>query len=56
MLGKRMKLTTLFWIANFGLVLTTVYSAVLISQGIDTKKKINFIYRQNKKESQHNEL
>jgi hypothetical protein len=52
MFGVGNKISTLFWIAIFGLLLTTIYSAVLITQGIDTKKKINYIHRQSKKEAQ----
>ncbi|HZH61231.1 MAG TPA: hypothetical protein VEY70_17040 [Metabacillus sp.] len=52
MFGKRKKINTLFWIAIFGLILTTIYSAILVYQGIDSKRKLNFIYRKNKEEAE----
>lgn len=53
MFGKTSKIDTLYWIAVFGLILTTIYSAVLIYQGVDSKRKLNFIYRKNKKETEN---
>ena len=50
MFGLRKKINTLFWIAIFGLFLTTIYSAILLYQGIDSKKKLNFVWGKNKEE------
>ncbi|GGH80153.1 hypothetical protein JOD43_002227 [Pullulanibacillus pueri] len=47
--SKEMKITTLFWIAISGLLLTTIYTIVIMKQGIETKKMINFIYKNNKR-------
>jgi hypothetical protein len=49
LLGYRRKITTLFWIAISGLVLTTIYSIVLGILGTKTMKMISYIYKQNKK-------
>ncbi|MGM7724312.1 hypothetical protein [Metabacillus sp. Hm71] len=49
---RDIKITTLFWIAIFGLFLTTVYSAVIVNQGIRTMRKIDFIYYRNKKDAE----
>jgi len=39
------KINTLFWTAVIGLILTTIYSAVIVQQGIKTKKMIQYIYQ-----------
>ncbi len=49
---RDIKITTLFWIAIFGLFLTTVYSAIIVNQGIRTMRKIDFIYYRNKKDAE----
>lgn len=48
----RKKITTLFWIAVGGLVLTTIYTAVLAQQGVETKKMITYNYKSNKHKNQ----
>jgi ABC-type phosphate/phosphonate transport system permease subunit len=49
MLSHKNKMTTLYWIAVFGLFLTTVYSFILGILGARTMKMIRYIYNQNKK-------
>ncbi|KKI91244.1 hypothetical protein WQ54_15855 [Bacillus sp. SA1-12] len=49
---RDIKITTLFWIALFGLFLTTVYSGIIVNQGLRTMRKIDFIYYRNKKEAE----
>jgi hypothetical protein len=50
MLSRKVKITSLFWIAVVGLFLTSAYTAVIVSQGIETKRMIEFIYKRSKKE------
>lgn len=50
MLSRSMKITTLFWIAILGVILTTIYTIVLMVQGSKTMKMIRYIYNQNKKQ------
>lgn len=52
MFGLGKKINTLFWIAIFGLILTTIYSAILLYQGIDSKRKLNYVWGKNKKEAE----
>ncbi|GGE51456.1 hypothetical protein GCM10011391_32800 [Pullulanibacillus camelliae] len=49
--GIGSKISSLFWIAISGLTLTTIYSAFLMQQGIKTKRMIEYIYKQNKKQN-----
>jgi hypothetical protein len=49
MLSKKNKLTTLYWVAVGGLILTTVYSIVLGILGARTMKMISFIYHHTQK-------
>jgi hypothetical protein len=51
MLSRKVKITTLFWVAIVGLFMTSMYTAVIVSQGIKTKKMIEFIYKNNKNEA-----
>lgn len=51
MFSRATKITTLFWIAIIGLILTTIYSIILGILGAKTMKMISYIYRQNKKRS-----
>jgi hypothetical protein len=39
------KINMLFWTAIVGLILTTIYTLVIVQQGLKTKKKIEFIYQ-----------
>lgn len=48
MLNKKTKLTSLFWIAILGLILTTIYTIVLGILGYRTMNRIDYIYKQNK--------
>ncbi|WP_155994972.1 hypothetical protein [Tuberibacillus calidus] len=48
-MGRRDKLTTLFGIGIFALILTTVYSIVLGILGYRTMNRIDFIYKKMKK-------
>ncbi|QGQ48216.1 hypothetical protein [Metabacillus sediminilitoris] len=48
------KMNTLFWTAIIGLILTTIYSIVIVQQGIKTKKMITFIYQNISKKSTRN--
>ncbi|WP_453989738.1 hypothetical protein [Bacillus nitroreducens] len=48
MLNRGMKITTLFWIAILGVILTTIYTIVIMIQGSKTMKMIRYIYNQNK--------
>lgn len=48
LLNKKTKLTSLFWIAILGLILTTIYSIVLGILGYRTMNRIDYIYKQNK--------
>ncbi|WP_155925468.1 hypothetical protein [Bacillus sp. UNC438CL73TsuS30] len=48
MLNKKTKLTSLFWIAILGLILTTIYTIVLGILGYRTMNRIDFIYKENK--------
>ncbi|RDI48008.1 hypothetical protein [Falsibacillus pallidus] len=41
-LGK--KITTLFWLAIIALGATTIYTSLLVQQGLQTKKMIKKIY------------
>ncbi|NRD79872.1 hypothetical protein HPT25_21275 [Bacillus sp. BRMEA1] len=56
MLGKGNKITTLFWIAISGVVLTSIYSIILAILGIKSMTMINYIYKQNKKRDQQENL
>ncbi|MFS0823875.1 hypothetical protein [Bacillus sp. 1P02SD] len=49
MLSRATKITTLFWIAILGVILTTIYTIVIMIQGSRTMKMIRYIYNQNKK-------
>ncbi|WP_449539764.1 hypothetical protein [Ferdinandcohnia sp. Marseille-Q9671] len=49
MLNRGTKITTLFWIAILGVILTTIYTIVIMVQGSKTMKMIRYIYNQNKK-------
>lgn len=48
LLNKKTKLTSLFWIAILGLILTTIYTIVLGILGYRTMNRIDFIYKENK--------
>jgi hypothetical protein len=48
------KIKTLFWTAIIGLILTTIYSIVIVQQGLKTKKMITFIYKNIAKKSSRN--
>lgn len=48
LLNKKTKLTSLFWIAILGLILTTIYTIILGILGYRTMNRIDFIYKQNK--------
>jgi purine-cytosine permease-like protein len=48
LLNKKTKLTSLFWIAILGLILTTIYTIVLGILGYRTMNRIDYIYKQNK--------
>lgn len=52
MFSIKTKITTLFWIAILGVILTTIYTIVIMIQGSRTMKMIRFIYNQIKN---HNE-
>ncbi|MEH7235001.1 hypothetical protein [Bacillus sp. JJ1562] len=47
------KITTLFWIAILGGILTTIYTIVIMIQGSRTMKMIRYIYNQIKKRGEH---
>jgi purine-cytosine permease-like protein len=47
-LNKKEKITSLFWIAILGLILTTIYSVILGILGYRTMNRIDYIYKQNK--------
>lgn len=49
---RQMKINTLFWIAILGLILTTAYTSVLVTQGLQAKRRIDFIYYRNKREAE----
>ncbi|WP_159439901.1 hypothetical protein [Bacillus sinesaloumensis] len=53
MLSRSTKITTLFWIAILGVILTTIYTIVIMIQGSRTMKMIRYIYNQNKKRGEH---
>ncbi|MGF6950341.1 hypothetical protein QF028_002846 [Neobacillus sp. B4I6] len=53
MLNKKEKLTSLFWIAILGLILTTIYSVILGILGYRTMSRIDYIYKQNKQRSKN---
>ncbi|WP_169864960.1 hypothetical protein [Sutcliffiella halmapala] len=44
MFTVKKKMETLFWLAVVGLFLTTIYTTVIVNQGMKAKEKINFIY------------
>ncbi|MEH7388557.1 hypothetical protein V7147_24635 [Bacillus sp. JJ1521] len=46
MFSRGTKITTLFWIAILGVVLTTIYTLVIMIQGSKTMKMIRYIYNQ----------
>jgi hypothetical protein len=50
-LNKKEKITSLFWIAILGLILTTIYTIVLGILGYRTMSRIDYIYKQNKQKS-----
>ncbi|MFS0861188.1 hypothetical protein [Fredinandcohnia sp. 179-A 10B2 NHS] len=52
MLSRKTKITTLFWIAILGVILTTIYTIVIMVQGSRTMKMIEYIYKQNKKQNE----
>ncbi len=45
---RGIKIDTVFWIAILGLLLTSIYTGVLIKQGSKTMRMIEFIYYRNK--------
>ncbi|MGV3465718.1 MAG: hypothetical protein ACO1OT_10545 [Heyndrickxia sp.] len=48
MISKKQKLTSLFWIAILGLILTTGYTIILGVLGYRTMNRIDYIYKNNK--------
>ncbi|MEH7226578.1 hypothetical protein V7112_22510 [Bacillus sp. JJ1566] len=54
MFSIKTKITTLFWIAILGVILTTIYTIVIMIQGSRTMKMIRFIYNQIKHSEQEN--
>jgi hypothetical protein len=52
-LNKKEKLTSLFWIAILGLILTTIYTIILGILGYRTMNRIDYIYKQNKQKSKN---
>ncbi|MBM7656486.1 purine-cytosine permease-like protein [Neobacillus cucumis] len=53
MLNKKGKITSLFWIAILGLILTTIYTIILGILGYRTMNRIDYIYKQNKQKSKN---
>ncbi|WP_335402551.1 hypothetical protein [Bacillus sp. JJ1533] len=49
MFSRATKITTLFWIAILGVILTTIYTIVIMIQGSRTMKMIRYMYNQHKK-------
>ncbi|MBT2722327.1 hypothetical protein [Bacillus sp. ISL-46] len=54
MLSKSDKISSLFWIAILGLILTTIYSIILGMLGYRTMNRIDYIYKDNKKRNNQN--
>ncbi len=52
MFSRATKITTLFWIAILGVILTTIYTLVIMIQGSKTMKMIRYIYNQTKKQGE----
>lgn len=52
MFSRATKITTLFWIAILGVILTTMYTIVIMIQGSRTMKMIRYIYNQVKKSNE----
>ncbi|WP_413306220.1 hypothetical protein AA0X95_05340 [Bacillus sp. 1P10SD] len=48
MLNKKKKITSLFWIAILGLILTTIYTILIGILGYRTMNRIDYIYKENK--------
>ena len=48
MFSRATKITTLFYIAILGVILTTIYTIIIMIQGSKTMKMIRYIYNQNK--------
>ncbi|MGN7295841.1 hypothetical protein [Fredinandcohnia aciditolerans] len=53
MISRATKITTLFYIAILGVILTTIYTIIIMIQGSKTMKMIRYIYNQNKQRGEH---
>nr|WP_309099949.1 hypothetical protein [Fredinandcohnia onubensis] len=53
MISRATKVTTLFYIAILGVILTTIYTIIIMIQGSKTMKMIRYMYNQTKQRAEH---
>ncbi|WP_180271488.1 hypothetical protein [Fredinandcohnia onubensis] len=53
MISRATKITTLFYIAILGVILTTIYTIIIMIQGSKTMKMIRYMYNQTKQSAEH---
>jgi len=53
MISRATKVTTLFYIGIFAVILTTIYTIIIMIQGSRTMKMIRYMYNQTKQSAEH---